>query len=104
MRLILFAFPLLAVLSGPVAAVVGGTPRTDSPMLVIVPPWLDAASVVDGAGGRLIGPVRAPLAVFATVADGAGHAATSDFVRRVRDEGAWWVTDGTALAAICGVG
>jgi len=103
-RLTLFAFPVLAVLSGPVAAVVGGDPRVDGPMLVIVPPWANAGEIVARAGGRLVGPIRAPMAVFAAATDTTAPDATEGFVRRVRNEGAWWVSDGTALAAICGVG
>lgn len=64
------------------------------PVLVILPPWQDAEALVAAAGGRLIGPLRAPFAVLADGADG--------FAERLRQGGAWAVTDGAGVARICG--
>jgi len=64
------------------------------PILVIVPPWADAGALLARAGTRAVWPVSAPLAVIAE-----GDAATA---ARLREAGAWAVTDAAALARICG--
>lgn len=86
---------LIAALAGPIAALGASTPRANEPVLAIAPPWVDVAGVVDRAGGRAIGPWRAPLATLAQ-----GHGA--QFADRLRAAGAWIVIDGAALARICG--
>jgi hypothetical protein len=64
------------------------------PVLVLLPPWTDADAIVTSAGGRLIGPVRAP---FAVLAEGG-----ASFPEQVRQGGAWAVADGAVVARICG--
>ncbi|WP_172299622.1 hypothetical protein [Pseudoruegeria sp. HB172150] len=96
MRCYPLIFPVLAVAAGPAAITFGDAPHPDRPMLVIAAPWHDASQIVAAAGGRIVGPQRAPLAVFAI-----GDAGFAD---RARASGAWSVTDGTTLAAICGAG
>ncbi|MGR3793995.1 hypothetical protein [Vannielia sp. SX4] len=77
-------------------AMVLATPPGDGPALVIVPPWDDADALLARAGGRPIGPRRAPFAVLARFpSPAAAHEA--------RTHGAWAVLGGGALAALCGV-
>jgi len=69
--------------------------RAGTPLLVIVPPGAPAAAMVARAGGRLVGPVRAPFGVLAA-GEGPGFAA------RLRAAGAWQVMPAGRLAALCG--
>jgi len=50
------------------------------------------------AGGRPIGPTRAPFALLAVAND---H--PEDFPDRLKTEGAWLVLDGAIAAQLCGV-
>ncbi len=78
----------------PAVVLTAPAPAT-GPMLVILPPWRDAGAVLATAGARPLGPQNAPFAVIATGPPGAAA--------RLRESGAWAVTDASALAAICGV-
>lgn len=61
-------------------------------VLVVAPPWQGGASeVVRAAGGRVIGPTRAPLSVLS---DGATPEA-------LRAAGAWAVLDPASLQFLC---
>lgn len=94
MPLRLLIFPVLCLAAAPVA-VLFAPPGAEGPFLVVVPPWLGAAAVVQAAGGSVVGPTGAPLAVLAM-------AEAPDFHARASRAGAV-VRDGRALAAICGV-
>jgi hypothetical protein len=72
------------------------TPDHDRPVLVIVAPWQNGASIVEAAGGRSLGITGAPMGVLARFTD-------PGFIARLSDAGAWAVLDGGALAEICGV-
>ena len=94
MRVVVMVFLLMFVaLAGPLLAITKGpTPQAGDLMLVIAP---DAPDVVLRAGGRLIGPTQAPMAVLA-IGD-VGLAA------RLYGSGAWVVADGQWVAELCGV-
>lgn len=90
MTITFFAFfaltgPILAIAKTPV-------PQAGDVMLVIAQ---DATNVVRQAGGRLVGPTQAPLAVLA-IGD-------HEFAAQLYASGAWVVTDGDWIAQICGV-
>ena len=84
-------FAAVLVLVAPFAAFPAAR---QGPVLVLVPPWTDADALVAAAGGRVIGPARAPFAVLAD--GGAG------FAERLRLNGAWAVADGAGIARLCG--
>jgi hypothetical protein len=90
----LLVFPVLCLAAAPVT-ILSAPPGVEGPFLVVVPPWLGASSVVEAAGGSVVGPTAAPLAVLAM-------AEAPDFQARARSTGAF-VRDGRLLAAICGV-
>ncbi|MEM1316564.1 MAG: hypothetical protein AAGI51_18545 [Pseudomonadota bacterium] len=75
-------------------ALAGQPPRDDAPMLVVAPPWGDAEAVARAAEAR---PVGLPSRRAVLVAPEPGLAA------RLQAAGAWWLADGAALAALCGV-
>ena len=84
--------PLLltaTALAGPVSAVALAPPVDDAAPLLVVGP--DAEALVRQAGGDLIGPERAPLAVIAQGEPG--------FAQRL--DGAWLVIDARWLLALC---
>jgi hypothetical protein len=85
---------LVATLSGPMAALATAKPRAGEPVLALFWPWQDAERLVTLAGGRIIGPVRAPLAVLAM-------GKSPDFAGRLSEQGALTVVDGTAIALLC---
>lgn len=82
-------------LSGPVLPLFTLPPPTDGIVLVVAPPWHDAAAIIDTAGGRLVGPATTWLGAFAT-------SDAADFAERLRAAGAWASLNGTALAELCG--
>lgn len=86
----------VTLLAMPVALVLSGRPQPGEIALVIAPPWASAggaAGVVAAAGGREIGPVRAPFAVLAVL----------DAPEAAMRLGAWIVLDGRIMALVCGV-
>ncbi|MGP6086797.1 hypothetical protein [Antarctobacter jejuensis] len=85
----LCAPPVLAVLSTPLPQ--------DGPRLVLHPPWVDGVRLVQLAGGRPIGPNRAPIGVLAFASDNV------DFDHRLHAAGAWTVLGGKSVAALCGL-
>lgn len=86
-------------LSGPLAALAGLSGRTADdaagPVLAVAPPWRDLDAIADRAGGRLVGPIRAPFAAFAS-------GVAPDFSDRLLASGAWFVLDAQGLAQLCG--
>lgn len=96
-RLLPIPLIVLAGLTGPAIAVASGQARADRPVLVIAPPWRAPADLVEAAGGRLAAPLPAPLAAIA--APGA-----PDLPDRLRDAGAWFLLDGSAVLRLCGSG
>jgi hypothetical protein len=56
---------IACLVTGPMAFALSASPSGDGPVLVIAAPWNGgAASVVQAAGGRIIGPTAAPLSVL----------------------------------------
>lgn len=85
---------VLAIVALPIAA---HPPVRGSPVLVVAPPWsAGAEALVRKAGGQPLGPITAPFAVLADFPD-------TIPVDGLRQLGVWAVSDGRALAAICGV-
>ncbi len=81
---------------GPAATALGGAgAQPGRPSLVIAAPWVDAEAAVEAAGGRVIGPLRAPLAALGVMDD----AAALDRLSRM----VWLIVDGGAAARLCGV-
>lgn len=87
---------ILVGLAGPAMALFLAAPDPDAPMIVVAAPGHDLVALVAKSGGSVVGPESAAMAVFAASYD-------PDFVRRARENGAWLVVGGAALAAICGV-
>lgn len=96
MNLHLAAATLSLVLMAPVGALVAAPPKAGTPVIVIVPPWLDADKMVSLAGGQIVGPTSAPLAVLAFSDD-------PSFVKNLLLSGALGVRDGSLMANLCGV-
>lgn len=87
---------LVAFLAMPVALATGARAEPGQIALVIAPPWAiegGAAAVAAAAGGREVGPMRAPFAVLAVLE-------APDMALRY---GAWLVLDGRFVAQVCGV-
>lgn len=92
---LLVATVLITLSAMPMALLATTRPEPGGVALVIVPPWAPggASGVVAAAGGREIGPMRAPFAVLAVFN---GH-------DMGMSHGAWAILDGRLIAAICGV-
>ncbi|NDK36585.1 hypothetical protein [Rhodovulum sulfidophilum] len=86
--------PLVAA---PVLALTGRPIQTATTLLV-VGPMNGLPDILRRAGGRPIGPTRAPFALLAVADD---H--PEDFPDRLKTEGAWLVLDGAIAAQLCGV-
>lgn len=86
--------PLIAA---PVLAL-AGRPLQSSTTLLVVGPMNRLPEILRRAGGRPIGPTRAPIAVLAVAVS-----QPESFPGRLRMEGAWLVLDGAIAAQICGV-
>ncbi|MEM8655520.1 MAG: hypothetical protein AAGF36_12315 [Pseudomonadota bacterium] len=97
--LVMRVFLIMALLScGAPLAALALHPDAGSPIrLVIVAPWQDAHALIASAGGTVLGPERAPFALLAQTSD------PDQFNAAARSLGAWWVTDGAAVAELCGV-
>lgn len=89
-----FACALITILA-PGLMVLSAPPRLGGPVLVVLPPWVDADSTLRAAGGQAIGPAAAPFAVLAQFE-------SATFEQSLRAQGAWAVRDGTTLARLCG--
>lgn len=87
---------LALIATGPVLALSGASQQSDDLYLVVLPPWADRAVLVRRLDGQWVGPASAPFGALlqTDLPDVAGVA---------RSAGAWWVTSGAAMAAICGV-
>ncbi len=69
--------------------------RPGEPVLVISAPWsLDAATVISKTGLHEISPERAPLGALTVLAKAGDE-------ERLRQNGAWFVIDGTVIARLC---
>lgn len=84
------------VMLPPFGALLGVPPKAGKPVIVFVPPWSDADKLVLRAGGQVVGPDVAPLAVLAYSED-------PNFFDKLRLAGALGVSDGSILADLCGV-
>jgi hypothetical protein len=87
---------LALVLLTPFGALVAAPPQVGMPVIVFVPPWLDADRLVVSAGGQVIGPQSAPMAVIAYSTD-------PNFPRDLLQSGALGVRDGSLVARLCSV-
>jgi hypothetical protein len=94
MNLRLALATLALILLAPLSALVAAPPRDGMPVIVFVPPWLDAEGLVSRAGGQIVGPESAPLAVLA-YSDDPGFAGT------LLRAGALGVRDGSLVANLC---
>ncbi|WP_147110394.1 hypothetical protein [Tateyamaria sp. syn59] len=92
-------FLIMAVLgcAAPLASLAFQPAQQSDLRLVFLAPWQDAETLARSAGGRLVGPQRAVLAVLVHTDDPA------HFDQQARDLGAFGVLDGAAIAALCGV-
>lgn len=88
---------LAPLIAAPVLAVTGRPIQTATTFLV-VGPVNGLPDILRRAGGRPIGPTRAPLAMLAVA-----ESHPESFSERLRNEGAWLVLDGAIAAQICGV-
>lgn len=86
--------PLIAA---PVLALTGRPIQTATTVLVIGP-MNGLPDILRRAGGRPIGPTRAPIALLAVA-----ETHPENFPERLRTEGAWLVLDGAIAAQLCGV-
>lgn len=91
----LLAATLSLTFLAPLGSLLAAPPRPSAPVLVLVPPWIDAVSLVASAGGRVVGPASAPMAVLAYSDD-------SEFAQNLLRSGALGVRDGSVLADLCG--
>lgn len=90
--LLLLAFAL----AGPAMVLAAlANPAPGDLRFVLHPPWLDAADLVENAGGDVFGPERSLIGVFAVPN-------SADFDQKARRSGAWLLLDGRRLAQICG--
>lgn len=94
MNLRLATATLSLILLAPFGALMAAPPKAGTPVIVFVPPWLDADRLVALAGGQRIGPGSAPLAVLAYSDD-------PNFASNLRLLGAFGVRDGSVLASLC---
>lgn len=85
---------LALILLAPLGALVAAPPRDGMPVIVFVPPWLDAERVVSMAGGQIVGPDSAPLAVLA-------YSDNPGFPQHLLRAGALGVRDGALVANLC---
>lgn len=94
-----FEFTVLAfaALVGPLSGIAGAQRSALGPWVVVLPPWRTASSLVEAAGGRLIGPVEAPMSVFVSATE-------PGVAERLEAAGAWAVLDPSSLELICGPG
>lgn len=82
-------------LAAPITVALSAGPRMGQPVAVILPPWVDADTLIARAGGQPVGPVSGPFAILAQSAD-------PRFVNRLHANGAWAVRDAGRLAQLCG--
>lgn len=96
MRIIaLFLSPVFALVTGPLVMLAAPPVAGDGPLLVVSGWGAGAERRIGAAGGRVVGPLRAPLGVLATSDNPA-------FADNLRAAGAWAVLDGRRIAALCG--
>jgi|GEM_PF-5859193 len=89
--ILISALLCVTALAGPVAAVaLAPAPGSAGPVLIIAP---NPAEIVVATGGWEVSPLRTKWAVLAQ--------GDAGFVSRVQSAGAWRVTDGQWVAAIC---
>jgi hypothetical protein len=96
MNLRLALATLALVLLAPLGALLAAPPQDGMPVIVFVPPWLDADRLVALAGGQVIGPGSAPLAVLA-------YSNNPNFPGDLLLSGALGVRDGSLVASLCNV-
>ncbi|WP_407494016.1 hypothetical protein [Pseudooceanicola sp. MF1-13] len=86
-------------LMGPLLPLLTMPPADGDLVLVLSPPWADAMSIIDQAGGRPVGPETSWIGAFAQVDQ---MTQVAGFADRLKQAGAWAAFDGTAIAALCG--
>ncbi|MEY8880486.1 hypothetical protein [Donghicola sp. XS_ASV15] len=89
----LLALGLIAILFAELASVaVAAVPDDAELVLVVSPPWRGGPeAIVAAAGGSVVGPTNAPLAVVATDATPAAF----------KDAGAWFLLDPKNVPFLC---
>ena len=92
-----FVMMVMLGLAAPLTALTVQPAQQSDVRLVFLAPWQDAETLVQSAGGTLVGPQRAPFAALVQTDD------VARFDDLVRELGAFGVRDGTAIAALCGV-
>ncbi|MBL3564048.1 hypothetical protein JMM59_03330 [Rhodovulum sulfidophilum] len=96
------AVAMICLVLGPLVAApvlaLTGRPIQTATTLLVVGPMNGLPDILRRAGGRPIGPTRAPFALLAIADD---H--PEDFPDRLKTEGAWLVLDGAIAAQLCGV-
>lgn len=80
----------------PVVLVTSSHPVVGDAVVVVAPPWQDSEQVIASAGGRLIGPIQAPLASMSVLV-------SEQYLQELYQDGAWFVFNGKTIAAICGL-
>lgn len=95
MSLKLVPFALMALLSGPLAAVSRPPAEDAATVIFVLPPWIERDAFLSATGARDIGPLQAPFSVLAAL----GPDTTAADARAA---GAWAVLDGTLIARLCG--
>ncbi|MEI4486062.1 hypothetical protein V8J36_07650 [Frigidibacter sp. MR17.14] len=86
---------LLSLIVAPTAHAIGSRPVAAGLVLMVVPPWADAAAVAAHAGAQLVGPTSAPFGTFVSV-DGTAQ------LDALEAAGAWFLIDGDTARWICG--
>lgn len=86
---------LAIVAGGPLLALASLPAAKGDLLLVVLPPWRDAESVLATAGGR-------PLGVSPTSFAQLAAAMRPDFAERALRAGAWAVLDGRRQISFCG--
>lgn len=88
LTLVLAPLPLLTALASP--------SQSEGPLLILSAPWADTEHHIAAAGGRVIGPERAPFGVFAASDD-------PNFAEILKARGLWSVQSSTLSRIFCGV-
>ncbi|OIQ33115.1 MAG: hypothetical protein BM562_01680 [Alphaproteobacteria bacterium MedPE-SWcel] len=81
--------PLLALLGAPIAV-------PGEPALVVAPPWKPSVDIVVSSDVPELATARSPLGVLVVIPD-------AQALRRLFENGAWFVIDGKRIAQLCEV-
>lgn len=87
---------MVLVAMGPVGTLLARPSNPSGIALIILPPWVDRTELLHVVNGSEIGPAQSPFGILVKTSH-------PDLAKAAHDAGAWWVTSGAGLAAICGV-